>query len=44
MKLLGERYLGGAVSFISNVQSGTLFSITLPGVPRAAAPGATSRR
>jgi signal transduction histidine kinase len=40
MKLLGERYLGGAVSFVSHAQSGTIFSITLPVVPRAAAPGA----
>jgi signal transduction histidine kinase len=30
MKLLGERYLGGAVSFVSDVERGTLFSVTVP--------------
>jgi signal transduction histidine kinase len=31
MKLLGERYLGGEVSFASSPESGTVFSIRLPG-------------
>jgi len=30
MKLLGERYLGGAVSFTSDAERGTLFTIVLP--------------
>jgi len=30
MKLLGERYLGGAVSFTTSVEEGTTFSIMLP--------------
>jgi signal transduction histidine kinase len=30
MKLLGERYLGGKVSFVSNADSGTVFSLELP--------------
>jgi signal transduction histidine kinase len=33
MKLLGERYLGGRVSFTSTVEEGTVFSITLPLAP-----------
>lgn len=33
MKLLGERYLGGAVSFTSSEQDGTTFRIRLPKVP-----------
>lgn len=35
MKLLGERYLSGAVSFLSGEGSGTVFSIELPASPRA---------
>ena len=30
MKLLGERYLGGAVSFVSNAERGTVFTFELP--------------
>jgi signal transduction histidine kinase len=30
MKLLGERYLGGEVSFVSTPETGTVFSIRLP--------------
>ena len=30
MKLLGERYLGGAVAFTSDAESGTAFTIRLP--------------
>jgi signal transduction histidine kinase len=36
MKLLGERYLGGAVSFTSTAEGGTTFSIRVPA--RLAAP------
>jgi signal transduction histidine kinase len=36
MKLLGERYLGGAVSFASSAERGTTFSIAL--AERSAAP------
>jgi signal transduction histidine kinase len=35
MKLLGERYLGGAVSFVSAAGTGTVFSVTLPSRPPA---------
>ena len=35
MKLFGERYLGGAVSFVSTPEAGTVFSIRLPWAPRA---------
>jgi hypothetical protein len=34
MKLLGEKYLGGTVAFVSNVAEGTTFSFTLPPFPR----------
>ena len=34
MKLLGERYLGGQVSFVSSEPQGTTFCIRLPKVPR----------
>jgi signal transduction histidine kinase len=37
MKLLGERYLGGKVSFVSNAECGTVFSIELP--PGSTSPG-----
>jgi signal transduction histidine kinase len=40
MRLLGERYLGGKVSFSSDVSSGTTFSIRLPLRPAVAAAGA----
>lgn len=30
MKLIGERYLGGSVSFVSTVESGTTFAIRVP--------------
>jgi sensor histidine kinase regulating citrate/malate metabolism len=30
MKLLGERYLGGVVSFTSDAAGGTIFTIQLP--------------
>ena len=33
MKLFGERYLGGAVSFVSTPEVGTVFSIRLPVPP-----------
>jgi len=33
MKLLGERYLGGAVSFVSEEGTGTTFSLRLPARP-----------
>lgn len=36
MKLLGERYLGGEVSFASTPAAGTTFSIRLPAAPAAA--------
>ena len=40
MKLLGERHLGGEVSFASSAEAGTTFSIRLPRTaPRAAPPG-----
>jgi signal transduction histidine kinase/ActR/RegA family two-component response regulator len=42
MKLLGERYLHGKVSFVSNEQVGTTFSLDLP--LRAAAPSGASGR
>ena len=38
MKLLGERYLGGKVSFSTNAAEGTVFSIRLP-LPAAVAAG-----
>jgi len=34
MKLLGERYLGGRVEFLSDEAAGTTFSITLPKIAR----------
>ena len=37
MKLLGERYLGGKVSFVSNAECGTVFSLELP--PGSTSPG-----
>ena len=36
MKLFGERYLGGEVSFVSSQPTGTVFSIRLPPAPRPA--------
>jgi len=33
MKLLGERYLGGEVSFVSKEGAGTLFTLALPHLP-----------
>jgi signal transduction histidine kinase len=33
MKLFGERYLGGAVSFVSTAEAGTIFSMRLPVAP-----------
>ena len=36
MKLLGERVLGGEVTFSSEVDSGTVFSITIPDQPARA--------
>lgn len=33
MKLFGERYLGGDVSFVSTAETGTIFSIRLPRTP-----------
>jgi signal transduction histidine kinase len=30
LKLLGERYLGGHVSFVSDEQEGTVFTLTVP--------------
>ncbi|MFZ5831207.1 MAG: ATP-binding protein [Planctomycetota bacterium] len=36
MKLLGERYLGGKVSFVSRRPDGTTFCLTLPKTPRVA--------
>ncbi len=38
MRLLGERYLGGKVSFTTSVQAGTVFSIRLP-LPAAVGAG-----
>ena len=38
MKLLGERYLGGKVSFTTSAEAGTVFSIRLP-LPAAAGAG-----
>ena len=35
MKLLGERYLGGEVSFVSTEEAGTTFSVRLPIRPQA---------
>ncbi len=34
IKLLGERYLGGKVSFTSRAREGTTFALTLPKVPQ----------
>jgi signal transduction histidine kinase len=34
MKLFGERYLGGRVSFASSVAAGTTFAISLPRAPK----------
>jgi signal transduction histidine kinase len=39
MKLLGERYLGGAVSFVSREGEGTIFSLRLPRHPPSAGSG-----
>ena len=36
MKLLGERYLGGKVAFVSREPEGTTFTLTLPKVIFAA--------
>ncbi|MGC3996742.1 MAG: sensor histidine kinase [Anaeromyxobacter sp.] len=33
MKLLGEAYLGGRVSFLSTAEAGTVFTVELPGRP-----------
>jgi signal transduction histidine kinase len=38
MKILGERYLCGTVSFVSAVEPGTVFSIELPAAPPSPAP------
>jgi len=35
MKLLTERYLGGQVSFTSNLEQGTTFTVSLPRTPSA---------
>ena len=43
MKLLGERHLGGEVSFASSVEAGTTFSLRLPrDAPRAAPAGSAA--
>jgi hypothetical protein len=39
MKLLGERYLGGSVSFVSRQGEGTTFTLRLPRHPPRATPG-----
>jgi signal transduction histidine kinase len=38
MKLIGERYLGGAVSFVSTVEHGTTFEVRVPARLPVAAP------
>jgi signal transduction histidine kinase len=38
MRLLGERYLGGKVSFVTSAAAGTVFSIRLP-LPAAVGAG-----
>jgi signal transduction histidine kinase len=38
MRLLGERYLGGKVSFTTSAEAGTVFSIRLP-LPAAVGAG-----
>jgi signal transduction histidine kinase len=41
MRLLGERYLGGEVAFLSTVEDGTVFWIDVPLAPAPSAPGAS---
>ncbi|HEX9289737.1 MAG TPA: HAMP domain-containing sensor histidine kinase [Anaeromyxobacteraceae bacterium] len=40
MKLLGERYLGGTVSFVSSAERGTVFTLQLAGGRRTSLPPA----
>jgi signal transduction histidine kinase len=39
IKLIGEKYLGGRVSFVSSLEAGTRFSVQLPKFIRPVAPG-----
>ena len=41
MKLLGERYLGGAVSFSSSAEHGTVFTFELPRCSKGSAADGT---